>query len=151
MVTNHDKIPVILYKVTTHAKTQNEALLLKFLHKQSGYPLGSSNLGKNYQNGKLPGQTKKGSSGGVMWWIAGQFKGLASVSLKDGATCLMWMDLWNWLVNCHSFPELFSFATRATITMKDTISCSSLDQILHLPLWSYIWVPLFFSASKAYK
>ena len=78
---------------------QNEALLLKNLHKffnRLDIPRVHLIWEKHYQNDKLPSTIKKGS----FWWkdnlkLLDKFKGLASVNLSDGRTCLLWWDLWD--------------------------------------------------------
>jgi hypothetical protein len=50
---------------------------------------------KHYPDGKFH-NTKKGS----FWWkdvlkLIDKFKGMATVTVKDGKDCLMWEDLWN--------------------------------------------------------
>ena len=70
--------------------TQNEALLLKNLHKffnRLDIPWVHLIWEKHYQNDKLPSTIKKGS----FWWkdnlkLLDKFKGLASVNLSDGRT-----------------------------------------------------------------
>ena len=63
-------------------KSQNEALLLKNLVWE-----------KYYKNGRLPNHIKRGS----FWWrdilkLLDKFKDIASVSVADGSTCLLWED-----------------------------------------------------------
>ena len=79
-------------------KTQNEALLIKNLHKffnKLDLPWVKLMLEKYYNNGKLPGQVKKGS----FWWknvlkLLDKFKDMATVSVQNGSTCLFWDDIW---------------------------------------------------------
>ena len=93
---------------------QNEALLLKFIHKfynKADIPWVHLVWEKHYSNGKLPGQVKKGS----FWWrdivkLLNNFKGLAAVTTFDGSTCSLWDDIWAGIVPKHAFPKLFSFA-----------------------------------------
>jgi hypothetical protein len=95
--------------------TQNEALLLKNLHKffsKVDTPWVQLVWEKHYQNGKLPSHIKKRGS---FWWrdnlkLLDSFKGMASVSLQDGTTCYFWNDLWGGQVHSQTIPELFSFA-----------------------------------------
>jgi hypothetical protein len=76
--------------------TQNEALLLKNLHKffnRLDIPWVHLIWEKHYQNDKLPSTMKK-----RIFLVERQsqiieFKGLATVSIADGRTCLLWWDL----------------------------------------------------------
>lgn len=81
-------------------QTQNEAFILKHLHKFfNKLPLPWVELiwDKHYRNGKLPNTlVPKGS----FWWrdalkLLDKYKGLASVVVSNGETCLLWEDLWN--------------------------------------------------------
>lgn len=81
-------------------QTQNETLLLKhldkFIHKRD-LPWVNLILDKHYKNERLPNTaTPKGS----LWWrdvlkLLEKYKGMASVLVSDGKTCLFWDDLWN--------------------------------------------------------
>ena len=55
---------------------------------------------KHYSNGGLPAMLKKTLSSGESHQMLEQFKGIASVSLNDGKTYVLWLDLWNGHVNC---------------------------------------------------
>jgi hypothetical protein len=49
---------------------------------------------KYYSTGKLPNHIKKG----FFWWrdilkLVDKFKGMASVSVVDGASCLLWVTV----------------------------------------------------------
>lgn len=73
-------------------KTQNEALLIKHLHKffcKADIPWVSLIWEKYYSSGKLPGTQKKGS----YWWrdilkLLDNFKGMARVQINNGQSCL---------------------------------------------------------------
>ena len=106
-----------------------------------------------------------------------KFKGLATVNLADGLTCLLWSDIWEGQICAQAYPELFSFAKMKNVTIKRVLSLTAIEQLFHLPLsseafsqllllgdkldglyldsnqdtWSYIWGTPFFSSSKAYK
>ena len=162
-------------------ETQNIALLLKSLHKfynRENLPWVELVWEKYYSNGKLPGFSSKGS----FWWrdlvkLINDFKGIASVQIKDGKTCLLWQDLWNGLVPMQSYPELFSFAKNRCISVQKTLSTDQIQTIFHLPSsqqafaqmqelfssldsvqlvdekdsWIYIWNSNDYSSQKAYK
>lgn len=105
------------------------------------------------------------------------YKGLASVTLNDCRTCLMWTDLWDARGPCHSFPELFSFSKRKSVCIQLAKQMENHLDHFHLPLsrqafdqlilllealennvnstdidiCGYIWGTPHFSSSKAYK
>ena len=130
-----------------------------------------------YSNGSLPSRQRKGS----FWWrdnlrFLDSFNGLARVNVQDGASCLLWEDLWNDHVPKIHFPELFSFAKDTSISLKNAKDATCPASLLHLPIsqialqqlnelaqllvdlpifdehdyWTYIWGNSFYSASKAY-
>jgi hypothetical protein len=133
---------------------------------------------KHYRNGRLPNQVKKGS----YWWrdilkLLDKYKGLAKVDLRNGTTCLFWTDMWLDQIPSLSFPELFSFSKKKSITFQRAMTTEPLHNLFHLPLsepaydkllsmeqilnsvelshepdsWSYIWGNLHFSSTKAYR
>jgi hypothetical protein len=77
---------------------------------------------KHYRNGKLPSITvPKGS----FWWrdtlkLLDKYKGLASVTIFSGQTCLFWDDLWHGEVRKLTFPELQSFAKKQISKLKQS-------------------------------
>ena len=91
-------------------RTQNEALLLKHLHKffnRADVPWVRLIWEVHYGNGKLPNSKKVGS----FWWrdivkLLDSFKGMAVVELKDGASCLFW-DIFG-ATECLKFSSLSS-------------------------------------------
>jgi hypothetical protein len=97
-------------------RTQNEALLLKYLHKfldREDLPWINLIWEKYYHNGRLPAVGKVGS----FWWrdilkLIDKYKGMATVNIQDGRTCLFWEDLWKGIVPKLSFPELYSFSKK---------------------------------------
>lgn len=74
-------------------KTQNEAILIKHLHKffnREGIPWVSLVWKKYYDSGKLPGSSRKGS----FWWrdilkLLTKVKGMAKVQIQSGTSCLL--------------------------------------------------------------
>ena len=123
-------------------KSQNEALLLKHLHKffnKADVPWVHLIWEKYYSNGKLPNHTKKGS----FWWhdilkLLDKFKGLASAVIGNGASCLHWDDCWNGQSLKLEFPKLHSFVGRPATTLEkarltNEISSLSLSLSLSLP------------------
>jgi hypothetical protein len=119
-------------------RVQNEALLLKNLHKL----FNKADLlwvhliwSQYYSNGKLPSQMPKGS----FWWrgmlkLLTQFKGLGYGIPKSGETILLWKDLWNGRVLEHSFPELYSFAINKDISISLAKNQESIQDLFITPL-----------------
>jgi hypothetical protein len=162
-------------------KTQNEALLLKNLHKffnKADIPWVNLVWEKYYSNGRLPNHTKKGS----FWWkdilkLLQKFKGMATVNIQNGESCLLWDDLWLGRIPRTEFPELYSFTKKPYMSLAEAKISQSLIGTFHLPLsveayeqflqlqdlilqcnqteeedtWSYIWGTAEFSSKRAYK
>jgi hypothetical protein len=61
------------------------------------------------------------------------FKGMAMVSLKDGASYVLWHDLWGGRVLSQAFPELYSFTRNHRISVQLTASTPMLQSLFHLP------------------
>jgi hypothetical protein len=94
-------------------------------------------LGKAlYRNDRLPCSTvHKGS----LWWkdalkLLDKFQGIASVSVFNGQSCLLWDDLWNDQVRKLSLPELHSFAKNKSISLQKALSSATLVDLFNLPL-----------------
>lgn len=160
-------------------KSQNEALLLKIFHKfynRADIPWVHLMWEKYYANGKLPNHVKKGS----FWWkdvlkLLDKFKGMVSVSVADGASCLLWFDCWMDQPLRLSCPELFSFVKKPFLSLKCAASSSSISNLFNLPLsteayaqfqllentlqslqmtggvdtWNYIWGSSIYTSKKA--
>jgi hypothetical protein len=162
-------------------KTQNKALLLKQLHKffnKADIPWVHLVWENHYYNVNLPSQARRGS----FWWtdilkLLDKFKGMASVSVADGSSCLLWDDCWHGQPFKMEFLELFSFAKKPNISLKMAAAASEASSLFNLPLseeafkqfqilhniiesqqmsdaadsWHYIWGNSSFSSKKAYK
>jgi len=163
-------------------QTQNEALLLKHLDKffnKRDLPWVKLIWDKHYRNGRLPSSNiPKGS----FWWrdvlkLLHKYKGMASVMISDGQSCLLWDDLWNGHVRKLQFPELYSFAKNKSISLSKALGTVTFHDLFILPVsieaynqlqdfqlelseillndendrWTYIWGNNQFSFAKAYK
>ena len=99
------------------------------------------------------------------------------VNIQDGLTCLFWDDMWLNRVPKIQFPELYSFARNANISLRAASEAQDPSELFHIPIseialqqllalaqdisslpetddkdiWSYIWGSPFSSSSKAYK
>lgn len=120
-------------------QTQNEALILKHLHKffnRCNLPWVQLIWDKHYKNGKLPNSSiPKGS----FWWrdalkLLDKYKGMASVTIASGQSCLLWDDLWNGQVRKLQFPQLYSFAENKTISLSKTQNTTAFHDLFSLPV-----------------
>ena len=119
-------------------KAQNEALMLKILHKffnKVDIPWVQLIWEKHYRNGKLPDHTKRGS----FWWsdnlkLLDKYKGMASVSASNGSTCLLWDNCWQGPPWKLTFPELYSFVKKPNISLAAASVVSPLIDLFNLPL-----------------
>jgi hypothetical protein len=162
-------------------ETQNEALLIKFLHKffnHSDLPWVHLIWNKYYLSRGLPGHRNIGS----FWWksmikLLPNFKGLASPVIGNGGAISFWDDQWSQCIPRQNFPELFSFAKNTKLTIKEAKEQEQFDGFFHLPIseqaydqylvlkgsweqlvlsdahdrWQYIWGSDKFSSQKAYR
>lgn len=118
-------------------EVQNQSLLMKNLDKffnKRDIPWVTMAWEKHYKNGKLPGQTKKGS----FWWrdvkLIPQFKDLAIIQLKNGETCMFWKDKWLDQPLELEFPKSYSFVKNKTITVNKAFNLNSITNMFNLPL-----------------
>jgi hypothetical protein len=89
-----------------------------------------------------------------------RFKGMASVSIADGSTCLLWDDCWQGQSLKLAFPELFSVDSILDLfhlplseeAFGQFQQLEGLFQNLHMTdatdVWSYIWGNSLFSTKK---
>jgi hypothetical protein len=131
---NSKKPPLIAWNAVTQRKvngglgvlrleTQNEALLIKFLHKffnRSDLPWVHLIWNKYYLPRGLPGHRNIGS----FWWksmikLLPNFKGLAIPAIGNGRSISFWDDQWSQSIPRHNFPELFSFVKNTKLTIKE--------------------------------
>jgi hypothetical protein len=119
-------------------RVQNEALLLKNLHKffnKDDLPWFNLVWDNYYRNDRLSNTTKKGS----FWWrdllkLLNTYKGMASPNVRSGSSTFLWDDLWNGFVPKFSFPELYSFARNKCMTLQKASRLPHLHSIFHIPL-----------------
>lgn len=113
--------------------------VLKHLHKffnRSSTPWVQLVWDNYYTRGRLPQPSPRG----FFWWrdilkLLDSFKGLALVSLKDGASCLFRHDLWEGRILSQAFPERHSFAKKnQRILVQVAISTPLPQTLFHLSL-----------------
>jgi len=90
---------------------------------------------KHYRNGRLPNHVKKWS----FWWkdvlkLLPIFKDMLSVQIKNGQSCMLWLDKWDEQPLSQRMPELFSFAKNKSISVERAFSENHLSQLFSLPL-----------------
>jgi hypothetical protein len=128
------KPPLIAWNAVTQRKvngglgvlrleTQNEALLIKFLHKffnNSDLPWVHLVWNKYYLPRGLPGHRNIGS----FWWksmikLLPNFKGPALPVIGNGRSISFWEDQWSQSIPRQKFPELFSFVKNTKLTIRE--------------------------------
>jgi hypothetical protein len=121
-------------------RTQNGCLLLKHLGKffnRVNVPWVQLVWNRYYSDGKLPRLTSN-FRGSFRWRdllkLLDPFKGMAMVTIHNGASCFFWLDLWEGQVLQHSFPELFSFCRDTFVSVKAVKSTSTAINLFYLPL-----------------
>jgi len=62
-----------------------------------------------------------------------KFKGMASVTVLDGSTCLLWDDCWHGQPIKLEYPELYSFAKKPDISLRNAASANSVTGLFNLP------------------
>ena len=102
-------------------RTQNEALLLKHLHKffnREDIPW--VHLVWKNTTAMVPYHPlrKKAPSGEEILKLLDACKGMTMVNIQDGVTYLFWDDLWLNRVPKVQFPELYSFARNTRISLR---------------------------------
>jgi hypothetical protein len=119
-------------------ETQNNALLLKNLHKfynRLDIPWVNLIWSSYYDQGQLPGFQMEGS----FWWRAhlkllDKFKGFSRCHIGDGKSVLFSTDLWDNECIMHKFPHLLTFAKKTNSIVCQVVETEILEDLFHLPL-----------------
>jgi hypothetical protein len=114
-------------------RLQNDALLLKHLHKfynRESLPWVDLVWFKYYQN-KVPHTTRELGS---FWWkdnlrLNGIYRGFSQCVIGDGVSACFWKDRWSASVFATSFPRLASFALNSVASVKEVLEAEDLDAI----------------------
>jgi hypothetical protein len=118
-------------------KLQNEALLLKQLHKFfNREDLPWVKLVWNYYPEGVPHVSKLCGS---FWWrdvmkLSELYRSVTSVNIKDGATTLFWADKWNGVCPQERFPRLYSYTVNQTISVKEALLLTDINVLFERPL-----------------
>jgi len=59
---------------------------------------------------------------------------MASLTVKDGRTSLLWEDLWDDSIPKWQFPHLYSFAKKKYITISEAKNTHHFHNLFQLPL-----------------
>ena len=119
-------------------KIQNEALLLKSLHKfynRADTPWVHL-LWNTYYTGKVPHTL---APCGSFWWrdvfkLNHLFRGVTKAEIVSGATVLFWKDSWLSDELAISHPRAYSFAMHEDISVQSFLAADNLAALFHLPL-----------------
>jgi hypothetical protein len=119
-------------------KLQNEALLLKYLHKfynKIDTPWVHL-LWNTYYQGRIPHAM---DSVGSFWWkdickLMPIFRGFAVSSINNGAMTLFWKDSWLDGILQEVFPRAFSYSTSEDVSVQQFLTAGSLADNFWLPL-----------------
>jgi hypothetical protein len=122
----------------TNLRLQNDALLLKQLHKfynKANIPWVTLIWNKYYE-GKVPHECRELGS---FWWhdvmrLNVIYRGFARCTLGDGSTVSFWNDLWSDTLLSSEYPRLYSFAANKSISVQSLMSEQDLENIFFLPL-----------------
>jgi hypothetical protein len=159
----------------------NESLLLKHLHKffnKCDIPWVQLVWNTQYNAQTVPTNSRKGS----FWWkdifkLLVKFKNMATPTVGDGSSCLLWEDVWHGPALSSQYPELFSYVHSNQISVQLFILTEDKSDFFHLPLsveaydqyqlllndmesmhlsqnndkWTYAWGSHLFMSSKAYS
>ena len=119
-------------------KVQNEALLLKSLHKfynRADTPWVHL-LWNTYYTGKIPHAL---APCGSFWWkdifkLNDLFRGVTRAGIVSGSTVLFWKDAWISEELAITHPRAFSFALQEDISVQAFLTADNLASLFHLPL-----------------
>ena len=119
-------------------KIQNEALLLKSLHKfynRADTPWVHL-LWNTYYTGRIPYAL---APCGSFWWkdifkLNDLFRGVTRAGIVSGSTVLFWKDAWISEELAITHPRAFSFALQEDISVQAFLTADNLASLFHLPL-----------------
>jgi hypothetical protein len=118
-------------------RLQNDALLLKHLHKfynRESLPWVDLVWFKYYQN-KVPHATRELGS---FWWkdilrLNGIYRGFSQCDIGDGVSACFWEDRWSESLLATSFARLASFALNSAASVKEVLEAEDLGAVVLLP------------------
>lgn len=119
-------------------QVQNDALLLKFLHKfynKHDIPWVQL-LWDTYYTNRIPHAV---DPCGSFWWrdimhLSPIFRGVTTIQVQNGKTILFWKDSWQDNIVADTYPRAYSFSLHEDMSVKDFLSIQSLNAAFHLPL-----------------
>ena len=119
-------------------RIQNDALLLKFLHKfynKLDIPWVQLTWDSYYAQ-KIPHAS---DLVGSFWWkdlmqLSDIYRGVTRATVGSSDSILFWKDEWKDGLFQDTFPRAFSFAKNEDVSVQNFLRVSSLDEAFHLPL-----------------
>ena len=120
-------------------RTQNDALLLKYLDKfynKRDIPWVNMVWQAYYSQGKIPHATA--DRGSFRWrdllHLCDKFRDVASCVVGDGTSVSFWLDVWNGHYLQEKLPRPFSFAKNQKISVAACLSITDMSSHFHLLL-----------------
>jgi hypothetical protein len=118
-------------------KKQNEALLMKHLHKfYNKEDLPWVKLVWSYYPNGVPQAT---NLCGSFWWreimkLVDKYRAVCTATAVAGDSILFWNDKWNGILFSEKYPRLHSFALDTLLSVKELIQCQDRTSLFYLPL-----------------
>jgi hypothetical protein len=118
-------------------KKQNEALLMKHLHKfYNKEDLPWVKLVWSYYPNGVPQAT---NLCGSFWWrdimkLVDKYIAVCNATAGCGDSILFWNDTWNGILPSKQFPRLHSFALDTLLSVREVVQCEDRSTLLYLPL-----------------
>jgi hypothetical protein len=121
-----------------HMKTQNQALLMKYLDKfYNKKDLQWVDLvWSSYYQNSVP---HAADNCGSFWWrsvmkLSPIYRGVAQCTVGQGSSVLFWKDDWNHGIMQNNYPCLYSYVLNEDCSVADFCSTNDLTDLFHLPL-----------------
>ena len=119
-------------------KIQNDALLLKFLHKfYNRHDIPWVHLiWDSYYGDSIP---HAHDACGSFWWkdltqLMPIYRGVTHVKIGNGSSTLFWKDNWSQSIYADSCPRAYSYAISEDVSVQHIFTSPHLQENFHLPL-----------------
>ena len=119
-------------------RIQNDALLLKFLHKfYNRHDIPWVHLiWDSYYCDTIP---HAHDSCGSFWWkylihLMPRYRGVTRIKIGNGSSSLFWKDNWSHSIYAETCPRAYSYAISEDISVKHLLTSTDLHETFHLPL-----------------
>jgi hypothetical protein len=116
---------------------QNEALLMKHLHKfYNKEEIPCVKLVCNYYPNGVPQAT---NLCGSFWWrdimkLVDKYRAICTATPGCGDSILFWHDKWSGIIPAQEFPRLHSFALNNQLSVKEMFQCTNRAELFYRPL-----------------